>query len=398
MHAANVAGLAVAILNERKVVYVHAFGERDRDRHLPLTIDSVMSAASFSKAAFAYLVMQLVEEHTLDLDKPVYRYLPRPLPEYARYADLDGDDRYRRITARMLLSHTAGFPNVRALNRGRLNITFEPGTRYAYSGEGFQLLQLVVEEAAGAQLYRLMASRIFEPFGMKRTSMVWQLPFEQDFANGYDRNGRSLGPQRRRSADAAGSMQTSIADFSRFVAAVMQGKSLTRTTRTLMFTPQVAITTRTQFPSLTTETTDRNDAIRLGYGLGWACSSRRSAKPSSRKGTTTAGSTTPSPLTPRCRDRADVEQRERRGHLSRAARAADRQHVHANRMGRLRPVRSAAAAVALRALRAGEKLEMRSQKSDFRNGSRRVSASDGPHQNPRTQVRQWGPPHVEITR
>jgi len=269
MHAANVAGLAVAILNERKVVYVHAFGERDRDRHLPLTIDSVMSAASFSKAAFAYLVMQLVEEHTLDLDKPVYEYLPRPLPEYARYADLDGDDRYRRITARMLLSHTAGFPNVRALTRGRLNITFEPGTRYAYSGEGFQLLQLVVEEAAGAQLYRLMASRIFEPFGMKRTSMVWQLPFEQDFANGYDRNGRSLGPQRRRSADAAGSMQTSIADFSRFVAAVIQGKSLTRTTRTLMFTPQVAITTRTQFPSLTTETTDRNDAIRLGYGLGW---------------------------------------------------------------------------------------------------------------------------------
>jgi len=269
MRAATVPGLAVAILNQRKVAYVHAFGERDRDRHLPLTIDSVMTAASFSKAAFACLVMQLVEEHTLDLDKPVYEYLPRPLPEYPRYADLEGDDRYRRITARMLLSHTAGFPNLRALNRGRLNINFEPGSRYAYSGEGMQLLQLVVEEATGAQLDRLMESRIFEPFGMTRTSMVWQLPFERDFANGYDRDGRSLGPQRRRIADAAGSMQTSIADFSRFVAAVMQGRSLTRPTRTLMFTPQVTITTRTQFPSLTTETTDRNDAIRLGYGLGW---------------------------------------------------------------------------------------------------------------------------------
>jgi CubicO group peptidase (beta-lactamase class C family) len=269
MRAANVPGLAVAILNERKVAYVHAFGERDRDHHLPLTIDSVMTAASFSKATFAYLVMQLVEEHTLDLDKPVYEYLPRPLPEYPRYADLEGDDRYRRITARMLLSHTAGFPNLRALNRGRLNINFEPGSRYAYSGEGIQLLQLIVEEVTGAQLYGLMESRIFDPFGMKRTSMVWQLPFERDFANGYDSDGRSLGPQRRRIADAAGSMQTSIADFSRFVAAVMQGKSLTRATRTLMFTPQVTITTRTQFPSLTTETTDRNDAIRLGYGLGW---------------------------------------------------------------------------------------------------------------------------------
>jgi CubicO group peptidase (beta-lactamase class C family) len=269
MRAASVPGLAVAILDDRKVAYVHAFGERDRDRHLPMTIDSVMTAASFSKAAFAYLVMQLVEERTLDLDKPVYEYLPRPLPEYPRYADLDGDDRYRRITARMLLSHTAGFPNLRTLNRGRLNINFEPGSRYAYSGEGIQLLQLVVEELTGARLHRLMESRIFEPFGMKRTSMVWELPFEQDFANGYDRDGRSLGPQRRRIADAAGSMQTSIADFSRFVAAVMQGKSLARPTRTLMLTPQVTITTRTQFPSLTTETTDRNDAIRLGYGLGW---------------------------------------------------------------------------------------------------------------------------------
>jgi len=269
MRAANVPGLAVAILNDRKVAYVHAFGERDRDRHLPLTIDSVMAAASLSKAAFACLVMQLVEEHTIDLDKPVHEYLPRPLPEYPRYTDLDGDDRYRRITARMLLSHTAGLPNRRALSGGRLNINFEPGSRYAYSGEGIQLLQLVVEAVTGAQLHGLMAARIFEPFGMKRTSMVWELPFERDFADGYDRDGRSLGPQRRRVADASGSMQTSIADFSRFLAMVMQGRSLTRRNRTLMFTPQIAITTRTQFPSLTTETTDRNAAMRLGYGLGW---------------------------------------------------------------------------------------------------------------------------------
>jgi CubicO group peptidase (beta-lactamase class C family) len=269
MRAANVPGLAVAILNDRKVAYVHAFGERDRDRHLPLTVDSVMTAASFSKSAFACLVMQLVEERTLDLDKPVYEYLAKPLPEYTRYRDLAGDDRYRRITARMLLSHTAGFPNLRAFNRGQLNINFEPGSRYAYSGEGIQLLQLIVEEVTGVRLHDLMQSRIFAPFGMTRTSMVWQLPFERDFANGYDRTGRSLGPQRRRVADAAGSMQTSIADFSRFVSAVMHGKALKRSTRTLMLTPQVTIRSRTQFPTLTTETTDRNDAIGLSYGLGW---------------------------------------------------------------------------------------------------------------------------------
>ena len=269
IQAADVPGLAVAILNNGKVAYVHAFGERDRARHLPLTIDSVMTAASFTKSAFACVVMQLVEERTLDLDKPVHEYLPKPLPEYARYADLAGDDRYQRITARMLLSHTAGFPNLRALNRGRLNINFDPGSRYAYSGEGIQLLQFIVEQVTGVRLDRLMQQRLFEPFGMKRTSMVWEQSFESDFANGYDEQGRSLGPQRRRTADAAGSMQTTIADFSRFLAGVMQGRTLKRQTRTLMFTPQVAISSRTQFPSLATDTTDRNDAIRLSYGLGW---------------------------------------------------------------------------------------------------------------------------------
>jgi CubicO group peptidase (beta-lactamase class C family) len=58
--------------------------------------------------------MQLVGNGLIDLDKPVYQYLPKPLPEYSNYADLAGDERYKRITARMLLSDTSGFPNWRA--------------------------------------------------------------------------------------------------------------------------------------------------------------------------------------------------------------------------------------------------------------------------------------------
>jgi CubicO group peptidase (beta-lactamase class C family) len=78
--------------------------------------NSVISAASFSKVAFAYLVMQLLDEGILSLDKPVYQYLPKPLPEYTAYKDLADEPRYRQITARMLLSHTSGFPNWRWFN------------------------------------------------------------------------------------------------------------------------------------------------------------------------------------------------------------------------------------------------------------------------------------------
>ncbi len=254
MNAASVTGLGIAILNNRKVAYLKTYGERDTDKHLPLTPDSVMTAASYSKSAFAYMVMQLAEEGTLDLDRPIQDYLPKPLPEYPAYKDLAGDRRYQRITARMLLSHTTGFPNLRILNNGRLDINFEPGARYAYSGEGIQLLQLVIEEMTRKPVQDLMRERLFGPFGMTRTSMVWESAFESDYANGYDERGRSLGPQRRTRADAAGSMQTSLADFSRFIEGVMQGKGLKKKTRTLMFSPQVAILSRRQFPTLSTET------------------------------------------------------------------------------------------------------------------------------------------------
>jgi CubicO group peptidase (beta-lactamase class C family) len=114
MQAAAVTGAGIAILDHGKVVYLKAYGFRDKDRNQPLTVDSVMSAASFSKVAFAYMVMQLVDEGVLDLDKPINQYLPKPLPEYPNYVDLANDSRYKQITARMLLSHTSGFPNWRA--------------------------------------------------------------------------------------------------------------------------------------------------------------------------------------------------------------------------------------------------------------------------------------------
>src|SRR5580700_85033 len=205
MNAAEVTGAGIAILNNGKVTYLKAYGFRDKEHNLPLTVDSVMSAASFSKVAFAYMVMQLVDEGVLDLDKPVYQYLPKPLPEYPEYADLANDPRYKQITARMLLSHTSGFPNWRAFEDDRkLKIHFTPGSRFAYSGEGIDLLQVVVEAITKTPLEDLMQQHVFGPLGMTRTSMIWQSRFESDFANGYDEYGRLLGPQKRTHADAAG--------------------------------------------------------------------------------------------------------------------------------------------------------------------------------------------------
>ena len=282
MKAAEVPGAAIAILDHGSIAYLKAYGLRDKEKTLPLTVDSVMYAASFSKSTFAYMVMQLVDEGVLDLDKPVYQYLPKPLPEYPKYADLAGDERYKRITARMLLDHTSGFPNWRWIEDDRkLRIHFAPGSRYAYSGEGIDLLQLVVETITKQPLEDLMQRRIFSPFGMTRTSMIWQERFESDhasdhvsdyvsdYANGYDRYGRSLGPDKRKNAEAAGSMVTTIGDFARFLQAVMAGKGLRTKMREQMLSPQIQIASKHEFPTMSEETTDENKAIRLSYGLGW---------------------------------------------------------------------------------------------------------------------------------
>src|SRR5579863_317390 len=91
--AAHVTGAGIAVFHGGRIEYLKAYGFRDTEKGLPLTPDSVMTSASLSKAAFASLVMILVQEGTIDLDKPIYQYLPKPLYDYPRYADLKGDDR-----------------------------------------------------------------------------------------------------------------------------------------------------------------------------------------------------------------------------------------------------------------------------------------------------------------
>jgi CubicO group peptidase (beta-lactamase class C family) len=206
----------------------------------------------------------------IDLDRSIAEYLPKPLPEYEKYADLEGDERWRRFTPGMLLSHTSGLPNWRWFRPGeKLDIMFEPGERYSYSGEGINLLQFVIEEATGREVGEMMQARVFTPLGMRRTSMVWQPAFEGDYAVGFDEDGKDLGYRKRTSARAAGSAATTLRDVARFVQAVLGGQGLDRAAREEMLRPRIRIRSAHQFPVPSTETTTRDDRIRLSYGLGW---------------------------------------------------------------------------------------------------------------------------------
>ena len=270
MEASRVTGVGIAIFNDGKIAYLKTYGVRDVEQLLPLTPDSVMPAASLTKSAFATMVMELIREKKIDLDKPVCEYLPKPLPEYSAYKDLAEDLRYRQITIRMLLDHTSGFPNWRWFTDDKkLRIYFTPGSRFAYSGEGIALAQMVVETIMGMPVEEMMDQRIFKPLGMTSSSMIWQHRFEADYSNGYDEQGKSLGAQRRTKGGAAGSMQTTLRDYALFVRAVLGGTILDKKTKALMLSPQIRITSKHMFPTLSTETTTENDNIELSSGLGW---------------------------------------------------------------------------------------------------------------------------------
>jgi CubicO group peptidase (beta-lactamase class C family) len=269
MRANKVHGLGVALIRKGQVAFVGSYGQRNAAGD-PLTTDTIMYGASLTKATFAYLVMQLVGEGKLDLDRSIADYLPKPLPDYPRYADLKDDPRWRKLTLRILLNHSTGFANFRWLDPDeKLRFHRDPGARYGYSGEGINLAQLVVEQALGLDLKSEMQRRIFDRFGMTRTSMQWREDFAGNLADGFTAEGKVIPHDERENVRAAGSMDTTIADWSRFLAGAARGEGLSKGARTEMVRRSIDIDSPVQFPTLLDAKTDRWKTIKLGYAVGW---------------------------------------------------------------------------------------------------------------------------------
>lgn len=265
----HVNGLAIAVIELGHIGDVEAYGKRSVEQDLPLRKDTILYGASLTKTAFAYLVLQYVDEGRLTLDTPLAKLLPKPLPEYEEYSDLDGDDRWRALTPRIVLTHTTGLANFRWLEEDKkLRFHFEPGTRYGYSGEGFHVLQLAIEEGLHVDVGREMQARVFDRFGMKRTSMTWRPDFAGNLADGYTLEGELRPHDERRRTSAAGSMDTTITDQARMWAGIVRGEGLSKASRAEFFRPQKPIASAHQFPTLRDWTDPHNDAIRLSAGLG----------------------------------------------------------------------------------------------------------------------------------
>ena len=162
MRIAGVPGAAIAVVDRGRLAWSKGFGVKNILTGDPVREDTLFEAASMTKPVFAYVVMQLVDEKRLDLDKP--------LVAYRRPANLGRDPNLERVTARHVLQHSTGLPN---WSSEPLVTSNAPGSRYTYSGEAFIWLQLVVETIMEMGIGSVMQAKLFGPAGMAHSSFGW---------------------------------------------------------------------------------------------------------------------------------------------------------------------------------------------------------------------------------
>ncbi|GAB2592583.1 serine hydrolase domain-containing protein [Spirosoma areae] len=231
MDSARIPGLSIAIIRNNKLAYSNGYGLTKADSTQRVTASTIFEAASLSKPVFAYAVLQLVEQGVLDLDKPLYEYLP--------YSDAAADERYQKITARLVLSHQSGFPNWRKNRKSpELAMSFTPGQRFGYSGEGFVYLQKVVEKITAKPINEFMDERVLKPLGMTSSRFVWQPTFETHFAQPHNESGETQPKYKPSQANMAYSLHTTAEDYARFILAILTPTGLKAATVNQLLTPQ----------------------------------------------------------------------------------------------------------------------------------------------------------------
>ncbi|HSG27794.1 MAG TPA: serine hydrolase domain-containing protein, partial [Candidatus Krumholzibacterium sp.] len=241
MQAATIPGLSIALVREGEVVWTAGFGVKSTSTGGAVTSDTVFEACSLSKPVFAWAVMRMVEEGSIDLDRPLHEYTGREFIEREFLREEASDDRIWRVTARMVLAHMTGLPNWR--NNGPIGFSFDPGRGFAYSGEGYVLLQAVVEEIKGRRLESLMREYVFDPLAMDSSSFVWREEYHETGAFPHTVTGMAIGKRIRRRGSAAASLYTTAADFGRFIAAVLTRRGMSREVSEEMLSSQCMLAT-----------------------------------------------------------------------------------------------------------------------------------------------------------
>lgn len=242
MESLNVKGISIAIINDAKVVYHRSFGIANIYSLDTVNNQTLFEAASISKPIFAYFVMKMVDKGLLNLDTPLYQYLP--------YPDIEHDDRYKLITAKMVLNHTSGFPNWRSNNffnqqDGKLYLNFTPGTKFSYSGEGYVYLAMVIAHLMNCNLSNLDSAfqqEVCKPLNLKHAYFGMNIYVAKHLADGHDGDKITYSNSWDRTLfNPACGLYTDALSFANFLIALMEDKGLKEESMDEMLKKQVQV-------------------------------------------------------------------------------------------------------------------------------------------------------------
>ncbi|MCX2718449.1 serine hydrolase domain-containing protein [Lentiprolixibacter aurantiacus] len=207
--ARGLKGLSVAVFEDYEVIWADSWGFKETGTADSVNLETAFSTASISKGVTATLLAMLEEEGLMDLNVPVNNYLKRwKLPENDFTKEVP-------VTLEHLLSHMAGttqhgfadfyegdtIPTLVESLQGKLprykeeiSVVFKPGTTWQYSGGGYVIVQMAVEDHLGKSLADLAAERLFIPLGMSRTTMKQpnEEGFPQNVARAHDEEGKLI--------------------------------------------------------------------------------------------------------------------------------------------------------------------------------------------------------------
>jgi CubicO group peptidase (beta-lactamase class C family) len=254
-------GAQIAVTRDGRTVWSQSFGCADLELDVPVGPATRFRIGSVSKPLTAAAIGILVEQGRLDLDAPVQKYVP----DFPRKA--------WPITTRRLAGHLAGIRHYQgnefdirdhyATVREGLAIfendalLFEPGTKFAYSSYGWNLISAVIEGASGEPFLAFMQSRVFDPAGMAHTSADEVTPIIPGRARFYTRDPATGAVINAGYVDnsykwAGGGFLSTAEDLVAFARALLEGRLMRRETLALLWTSM--------------KTTDGKDT---DYGIGW---------------------------------------------------------------------------------------------------------------------------------
>jgi CubicO group peptidase (beta-lactamase class C family) len=227
MRRQHIPGISLAVVKNGKPLYVKSYGVATLEHGVPATPQTVYQIGSLGKQFTAVAVMMLADEHKLDLDDPLSKYLPEIPPDWGK------------VTLRLVLNHQSGIPQFTTPDRQLLDLVhdytdleliqlasgrpldFEPGTDVSYSDTGYVLLGFVINRVAGMFYGDFLQQRIFGPLGMRQTRIISDKDIVPHRASGYEQgesgalyNQAYVSPALNRTAD--GSLYSTVLDLSKW--------------------------------------------------------------------------------------------------------------------------------------------------------------------------------------